>query len=226
VTIVQVFDYTWQDNRVVPALRKQPGTVDGSPKEAPAMTNRTCIVDGCDKPHASHGYCDNHAYHFRRYGDPLAYAPPKAPTDPFLRIMASVELVGSCWIPRGSDPALHQSIAVTLAPGVKVQDRKYRVVYRELVGPIAAGHVLHHECRVPGCVNPAHLRAVSAGEHRRIHIDEAPAPPTHCVKCGSDEWKSCGPGRRQCRQCFNRRRKELRAERRQAELARPERTQP
>lgn len=35
------------------------------------MSERTCEVEGCRKPHRSLGYCERHYRHFRRYGDPL-----------------------------------------------------------------------------------------------------------------------------------------------------------
>lgn len=37
----------------------------------------------------------------------------------------------------------------------------HRVVYRALIGPIPAGKVVDHLCRVPCCVNPAHLEPVT-----------------------------------------------------------------
>lgn len=35
------------------------------------MTNRTCCIDGCTRPHNSRGYCRMHAKRIRNNGDPL-----------------------------------------------------------------------------------------------------------------------------------------------------------
>lgn len=46
----------------------------------------------------------------------------------------------------------------------------HRVVYEALVGPIPAGKLLDHRCRIPSCCNPDHLRIVTVkqnGEHLR-----------------------------------------------------------
>lgn len=34
-----------------------------------------CDVDGCERKHMAHGYCAMHGYHWKRYDDPLFYAP-------------------------------------------------------------------------------------------------------------------------------------------------------
>lgn len=39
------------------------------------MGNRTCSVDGCDRPHSGRGYCAVHYQHWYRWGDPLKNAP-------------------------------------------------------------------------------------------------------------------------------------------------------
>jgi hypothetical protein len=45
----------------------------------------------------------------------------------------------------------------------------HRFAYETLVGPIHDGHVLHHTCERPGCVNPAHLMPLTPGEHAQEH---------------------------------------------------------
>lgn len=47
----------------------------------------------------------------------------------------------------------------------------HRVFYEHLVGPIAAGLLAHHICKNPRCVNPRHIRPVTAAEHARIHAE-------------------------------------------------------
>ena len=36
-------------------------------------------------------------------------------------------------------------------------------------GTSPPNRVVHHRCEVPGCVNPAHLVALTPGEHRTAH---------------------------------------------------------
>lgn len=36
------------------------------------MADRTCSVDGCGKPHHSHGFCSSHGSRWKAHGDPLA----------------------------------------------------------------------------------------------------------------------------------------------------------
>lgn len=45
----------------------------------------------------------------------------------------------------------------------------HRWVYETLVGPIDEGLHLHHECRNPGCCNPAHLLPLTPKEHKARH---------------------------------------------------------
>lgn len=49
----------------------------------------------------------------------------------------------------------------------KVQENAHRYVYRHLVGEIPQGYVVDHLCRVPRCVNPAHLEPVTCAENAR-----------------------------------------------------------
>jgi hypothetical protein len=54
------------------------------------------------------------------------------------------------------------------------RERAYRLVYAWLVGPIPAGHHLHHRCENPLCCNPAHLEPLTPAEHKRRHPRHAP----------------------------------------------------
>lgn len=53
--------FEWGDAAPPPRVRTRRGRVRGG-----------CKVDGCDKPHRGHGYCNNHLYRWKRHGDPLA----------------------------------------------------------------------------------------------------------------------------------------------------------
>src|SRR5690348_1393475 len=85
--------------------------------------------------------------------------------------------------------------------------RVHRLVYEALVGPVADGFDLHHECETPHCVNPAHLVALTHGDHSRTHgYRGGPHGPRTgrsevCLKCGADDWYVFGNGSRRCRPC-------------------------
>lgn len=68
-------------------------------------------------------------------------------------------------------------------PCFAISDRSqlaHRVAYQALVGPIPAGLEIDHLCRVPRCVNPAHLEPVTREENLRREM--AATRPTHCPK--------------------------------------------
>lgn len=45
-----------------------------------STNERTCTLDGCDKPLDSHGWCGMHASRWRRTGDPLGLRVEPGPT--------------------------------------------------------------------------------------------------------------------------------------------------
>ena len=54
----------------------------------------------------------------------------------------------------------------------------HRFIYQREVGPIPEGKVLDHLCRVPACVNPAHLQPVTQVENMRL---------ARCVKLNMEQ---------------------------------------
>lgn len=89
--------------------------------------------------------------------------------------------LGACWIwqaahyPNGYG---HSALRVPGASGYA-----HRAAYILMRGPIPAGLSIDHLCRVPDCVNPAHLEAVTARENI-LRSPTAPAAlnarKTHC----------------------------------------------
>ena len=81
--------------------------------------------------------------------------------------------------------------------------RSHRIAYEALIGPIPFGLHIDHLCRVPNCVNPAHLEPVTSKENlrrgRRRFADR-----THCMHGHeyTPENTRHRPGRgRACRTC-------------------------
>jgi hypothetical protein len=83
--------------------------------------------------------------------------------------------------------------------------RAHRVAYQMFVGLIPEGLVLDHICRVRHCVNPAHLRAITAGENVLCGETLAAAnkAKTHCAHGHefTEENTYRYRGERRCRAC-------------------------
>jgi hypothetical protein len=77
-------------------------------------------------------------------------------------------IASGCWIWRGKpDPATGYCYWGRRDTGA--QYLAHRRMYVERVGAIPPGWEVHHLCGEPRCVNPQHLKAVSAAEHRARH---------------------------------------------------------
>lgn len=124
------------------------------------MGNRTCSVEGCERPVYGRGMCGAHYGRWWRHGGPLA----GRPTTLRDRFFAKVRVDESgCWLWQGH--AFPNGYgAIRMAPDRRLA---HRVAYELLVGTLPDGLVIDHLCRVRNCVNPAHLEAVTQGENVR-----------------------------------------------------------
>jgi hypothetical protein len=132
---------------------------------------------------------------------------------------------GGCWQFTGATAGKGYGVVVTgsRADGTRRMDYAHRVVYAALVGPIPAGLHIDHLCRVPRCVNPDHLEAVTPRENvmRGEHPAVVASRANVCLR-GLHPLEDAyikSDGRRECRAC----RAETQATRYQRDKAEAER---
>jgi hypothetical protein len=140
--------------------------VAGSHQGTTTVTKHICSVDGCSRPHHSHGYCKMHYQRVRYGGDPGEAGPRRipgltieqrfwakanrenGPVDPELGTrcwpwMASKDKDGYGQFQLDGRPVKAHRIAFALFVGELWDQFKYLQV--------------DHRCHTPACVRPEHL---------------------------------------------------------------------
>lgn len=179
----------------------------------------TCSIAGCDQAAYVRGWCSAHYHRWQRYGDPLGGGPPLPRLSPTKRFWSRVDQSGPiplyrpdpgpCWIWTGR--LFYDGYGQLPAAGKRV--RAHRFSYELLVGPIPAGLVIDHLCRVHACVNPAHLEPVTARENvlRGTSASAMHSAKTHCKRghplSGDNLLILATRPERVCRVCHNLRRR-------------------
>lgn len=134
--------------------------------------------------------------------DSIRFGDPRMPE----RFWSKVRVDPSgCWIWTGSiDPKGYGRFAIKRDQG----RRAHRVAVTHLVGPIPAGLECDHLCRVPCCVNPAHIELVTGTENnsRSMSPTAVNKRKTHCMNGHAfteENTKIDGMGSRRCRICLH-----------------------
>lgn len=167
------------------------------------MSQRTCSIDGCDRPVLARGWCSTH---YQREVKKGLTRPTEAD-----RFWAKVDKTDGCWLWIG-----------TIAPNGYGQFRlasrgplvyAHRYAYEVCVGPIPDGleldHVRERGCEHTNCVNPAHLEPVTGRENNRRSdsVSATNARKTHCKRghplSGANLYVRPN-GYRKCRACARR----------------------
>lgn len=149
------------------------------------MTKPLCSVEGCDRTASRRGWCFKHYRQWYDHAsDDEVRRLPRNQTDD-QRFWAKVDKngpipaeapdLGPCWIWTGGLLA-HSGYGHFWRRGLP-KIMAHRWSYTGLVGLIPEGLEIDHLCRVPACVNPAHLEPVTHDENMKRRS----AAQTHCT---------------------------------------------
>lgn len=147
------------------------------------MSDRTCSIDGCEKPSRARGWCNRHWMRWRRHGDPEANVGDRH-HDVQKALDARSEWQGECLVWTG---ALTHGYGHIRVQGADM--RVHRLAWESFNGPIPEGMVLDHACWNRACFNVAHLRLASRGDNA-AHLSRPHCTNTVGVRNVSPSKKS------------------------------------
>ena len=155
---------------------------------------KSCSIDGCERPHGAKGFCYRHYSALRNHGDPL-WVPPTREE----RFWAKVQKTDTCWLWTGKLVDGYGTFWMG-----KISMTSQRAAYEILVGPVPKDlhidHLCHkwdttclggRSCPHRRCVNPGHLEAVtrSANNTGRIVPHKTTCPRGHQYNANGEPRK-------------------------------------
>lgn len=165
----------------------------------PKLYPETCTIDGCDKNLEARGLCYLHYTRWRKRGTVELNRPTA--TDRFWA-KAKVGSPEECWLWQGS----HNTFGHGTFWSGSTPIGAHRYSYELATGPIPAGLTIDHLCKVPACINPRHLEAVTHRENnlRSSGVSALNAVKTHCLRGHPFDAQNTYSykGKRYCRACM------------------------
>jgi hypothetical protein len=124
---------------------------------------------------------------------------------------AKIEKTDTCWLWTGIDDGRGYGKVHRWVGGQRGTFAVHRISYEWAYGPIPAGLYIDHLCRVPRCVRPDHLEAVTNAENvlRGEGTPARNARKTHCHNGHLLAERTVGR-RPRCPFCYNAWRREWR----------------
>lgn len=163
------------------------------------MAERTCTIEGCERPHKARGWCRLHYRRWTTTGDPERVDRPRIDGTEAERFWPRVDKQpDGCWLWTASIDG--HGYGQFRANGTTV--KAYRWAYEDIIGPVPDGLELDHLCRVRLCVNPDHLEPVT----HKVNMERAAATITHCPQGharNDANTRVKANGFRDCRVCHN-----------------------
>lgn len=174
------------------------------------MAQRTCTVEGCDRPVVARGWCGKHYQRARAAGVPRLPLPTVTErfwsrVDKNGPVPEYAPHLGNCWLWTGATSSW--GYGQIYLDGVLIHTHRWAWI--DANGPVPAGLELDHLCRVHACLRPSHLEPVTHQEN----VARGARLRTHCPHGHAYDAINTQlyRGARRCRSCSRRRSAEYRA---------------
>lgn len=143
------------------------------------MAQRTCSVEGCERPAVTRGWCKSHYNSWNLRGVTHGRtAPPPTKKDPVVRFWAKVNKTETCWLWTAATGGDGHAV---FYDGMRVRSAA-QFLYELEVGPVGDGNQLVRTCDVTSCVRPDHMQPVSRAEFlnlKRLERVKSECPKGH-----------------------------------------------